>query len=355
MIIGPFSRAEAQAWATVAHAKAAALFTAQDEDAWDTAEILTGLVPLELNRLLVELAKHIDVRAGVAAYCTAQTKRVTSVMLTFCGRDAELYQAALDACSTGTSNMGYNHNLINWRFFTVKNVATDSPAPSSEWVRHTVMILAAQFLKKTGADAIREAFSHLLGIKDLAAPVLGFLVEDAVLTALWVDSVLPVEVIAAMGLPTTGFMLKGTCVALTMRTFGRPPFEQSVEEPGGSAFLYIPTAYNYRDVDAVVVYETSGTWVVIGVQVTIRTAHAHRASLDFLNGHWQDFAPPDSVATAKRGLLWITPEPQLKKNSLPDHKVYKHQAHMSFRAFENWLGARTTKRCVGAGSKHCCT
>lgn len=60
----------------------------------------------------------------------------------------------------------------------------------------------------------------------------------------------------------------------------------------------------------------------VGVQVTISTVQQHRESVNFLDSHWEEFAPSRSVATAQCGLLWITPEPQLDLLSLPKDEKY---------------------------------
>ena len=85
MVIEPFSLAEAQAWAAQEHAAAASIIT--DESAWALAQSVTGLVPLELGKLLVELSRQLpsahpvamdgESRAkvwvqGMEAYSTAQ-------------------------------------------------------------------------------------------------------------------------------------------------------------------------------------------------------------------------------------------------------------------------------------------
>ena len=60
VIIGPFTVEEARVWAAAEHSKASPLL-AGHHDWWELANMATGVVPLELSRLLDTVVKVCDV------------------------------------------------------------------------------------------------------------------------------------------------------------------------------------------------------------------------------------------------------------------------------------------------------
>lgn len=76
-------------------------------------------------------------------------------MTEFCGDDAKLYKAALNACSPSPLRRKFGAEVINWRIFGVAEIKKPTPGPASELVRHAVTLLAAQFLRENKVE-LRE-------------------------------------------------------------------------------------------------------------------------------------------------------------------------------------------------------
>ena len=355
MVIEPFSLAEAQAWAAQEHAAAASIIT--DESAWALAQSVTGLVPLELGKLLVELSRQLpsahpvaidgESRAkvwvqGMEAYSTAQGSEVHEDLATFCAGAPDRCAAILDACSVEPSARRATRTLVDWRYFAVTDTRRLTPAPASELVRREATLLALGSLQEQAAQQVRDQIVALLRSPRLAPPSVGYLVEDAVMSALGREGI-PVTLLRSMGLdpPPTA---EPSRVKLEVRRFATPPGPQ----PLGPSLL-IPFAYHYAHVDGVIVYQTSaGKQAVIGIQVTTRTVQKHQGSLAFLDAHWKKFLQAGASvqgAEASTALLWVTPEAQVAHKDLPQIEKYPRQWHQPLDHYADALGQECLTRC----------
>lgn len=351
MVIQPFTLLEAKAWAVQEHPGPAGLITGTDDegrDAWGVVAGVTGLVPWHLAQLLHQLSSvTAEVEGGrtafqlaVEAYSAAHASGVRNNLDKFCHDNPERYAAILDACGPSPRARHATPELIDWRYFAVRDLATLTPVVANEIVRGEAWSLALETMCKSADEKIRQQLLDLLGSGHHVPPSVGYLVEKAVLSALGRDGV-PLSLLDRMGLkpPSQG----SASMHLKVSHFSTEPVGLVFDRP----VLLIPDAYNYAHVDGVIVYRSSeGTHTVIGIQVTTTPANKHQASLAFLAGPWRKFVPAQGEGTrCQAALCWITPEEQLTGANLPQFQAYPRQGHIPLTEFVDSVGQTFLDRC----------
>lgn len=336
LVVTAFNLDEAQAWILAEYPWAAELFAA-GTDRWEAARSTTGLVPLQLARLL-DCLSSATWDAGFVAYCSTRADEISDYLGSFIAQNpAQRCQALLDACAFTSSSYraAQKRANIDWRFFGVADLATLAPTPSSELVRRVGLMLALEQQELIDANECKPKIRTLLSCGRLPRSAVGFGVEAAVISAMGLEPRLPVSVLVGMGVQLPrGYTRKDDGnVRLHMQLFRTPPPPESPRED--KAVILVPATSSYQHVDGVILYASgAGLWVVIGVQVTLTTPRAHERSLEFItSGHWEAFAPAGQRESAKAALLWITPE---EHPELPGVRGVK-QGHLPLRHFNTWV------------------
>lgn len=194
----------------------------------------------------------------VAGFTTAPNVRMVDAILLLKGKETKApfnrYRNTLSACLTEGAVADDAESHLDWRYFYAVNGVGKSTSGIARMVGARFLrrvVSASDFLTPNWYDSLRLAGSN--------PSVLGFFTEQMLLS--WISE---------MGCPNAGveFSSKPTVVVFQG---SRPHISHKV---GFS--LYIPTSFNFRAVDAVMVSlnETRTEAVVVGVQITLSNKHS---------------------------------------------------------------------------------
>ena len=163
------------------------------------------------------------------------------------------FRETLAACVVGEPVSPHHEYLIDWRYFYV-----------SDGEGNATSVIA----RRAGAEYLRSVMSpnHFLGAQWFYSlrmaggnpSILGFFVEQMVLS--W---------ISLEGCMYAGEMFGGRPKTVLF-TSPHPPAD--IKRPGFTC--YIPSAFNFRAVDAILVFVGNEKAVVVGVQITIAKTHS---------------------------------------------------------------------------------
>jgi len=196
------------------------------------------------------------------------------------------YREALDACLTGNGISGSAETLLDWRHFYVEEGVGKSTCGVARKV-------AAGFLRRVSAGStfLTPKWYNSLRLAGSNPSVLGFFTEQMLLS--WISQV---------GCPNVG------------PSFARPPrvvvFSGKVPKISGDVgfSLYIPTAFNFRAVDSIMVSinDARTEAIVVGVQITLSTSHSDSESTFFQD--WQWWQSVVDCPKVSFGFLWVLEE-----------------------------------------------
>lgn len=336
LITEAFSLDEAKRWAKAEYEEALKIL-AGVPTRWTDAQIATGLVPLQLATLLADVSAAKDWDAGFLVYYSKRAIEVGHQLQGFVtAKDTAIRcSALLNACSFPLGPQVSMLANLDWRYFSLTDLDTLSPTPSSELVRRIGILVAVECQEALDAGVCQGMFMALLGSDALNRSAAGFAVESAVLSALTLERLLPVSVLKDLDVELpVGHVGRGShgSVKLRMQLFASsaPMVDYTI------ANLLVPYAFNYQHVDGIIQYKSvTGKMVVLGVQISLKAVKSHLSSLEFdiTGGHWRQFVADDARETAQAGLIWITPEvgPVLPAS----HGV--RQAHLPLEHFRAWV------------------
>jgi len=194
------------------------------------------------------------------------------------------FQETLSACVVGDPVALDRENLLDWRYFYV----SDGEGKAT-----------CGIARRAGAEYLRSVMNpnHFLGIQwfdnlTMAGgnpSILGFFVEQMVLS--WIS--------------LQGCLCAGQMFGSRPQTmlFTSPRLPAHINRPGFTC--YIPSAFNFRAVDAILVFIDSERAVIVGVQVTIARTHSNSEEI-FFEG-WDSWVskldvPSDNIEFR---FLWI--------------------------------------------------
>ena len=205
------------------------------------------------------------------------------------------YRKALGACLTENGISESAEALLDWRHFYVEEGVGKSTCGVARKV-------AAGFLRQVSAGSIflTPKWYNSLRLAGSNPSVLGFFTEQMLLS--WISQV---------GCPNVG------------PSFARPPrvvvFSGKVPKISGDVgfSLYIPTAFNFRAVDSIMVSinDARTEAIVVGVQITLSTSHSDSESTFFQD--WQWWQSVVDCPKVSFGFLWVLEETTGKVEEIP--------------------------------------
>jgi len=227
----------------------------------------------------------------------------------------EVQQMSLAAnCLTRCRNQQFITQFVDWRFFYPEGQGMVAK-PVSEVARAAVVAQTIAASDSLSIDKKKRLLSQLSGALNVNPSVRGFILEAIVNGCLtfcsWRSFNVFVRSVPAGQVPPPhvfqGWPEKANG---NVHYFDKGGFK--CQGAQFSPTLLIPTVWNNRKVDAVIVYQHNGHAYVIGIQVTIQTPAEHGHSMTFVSDGLEHmkFVPEayHNLGQFTIALLWVVPK-----------------------------------------------